>query len=345
MEAMRIGLHDAENDHLKHKKFPNLALMKISAYHKSRGDAVDWWCPLQGASFDLVYSSKVFDFTPENPYLPAETIRGGTGYPDIPVNAVLPEEIDQMFPDYSIYPDCDYAIGYLTRGCPNHCRWCIVPAKEGGIRPYRRWEQVVRPDTKKLVLMDNNILASDYGVGQLEGLIGTDYALDLNQGMDARLVDDHIAGILAKLNWIRFIRFSCDQMSQLEAIERAADLLEQHGQKPYKLFIYLLITSDVDNAVARVERLKKLKGISIFAQPERNERAGITPDAVQKEFALRYIRGRYYLHESWPEYIARHSRITVPCDRQPAVCSRQNEEISGAHHRPTLIVKDRCYGI
>lgn len=231
---MRVGLHDAEREYLKHKKFPNYALMKISAYHKARGDSVEWWDPITSHTFDLIYSSKVFDFTPENPYLPPSAIRGGTGYPDIPINQTLPPEVDAAFPDYSIYPECDYAIGYLTRGCPNRCPWCVVPAKEGDIKPYRAWEQIVRPDTDKLVLMDNNILASEYGIAQLESLIGSGYAIDLNQGMDARLVTDRIAGILARLKWIRFIRFSCDQIPQIEAIERAAELLEKHGKKPYK---------------------------------------------------------------------------------------------------------------
>ena len=220
---MRVGLHDAEQEYLKHKTFPNYALMKISAYHKARGDSVEWWSPM--LQYDLIYSSKVFDFTPENPYLPPSAIRGGTGYHDIPINQTLPPEIDAAFPDYSIYPECDYAIGYITRGCPNRCPWCVVPAKEGNIKPYRAWEQLVRPDTNKLVLMDNNILACEYGIAQLESLIGSGYAIDLNQGMDARLVDERIAGILARLKWIRFIRFSCDQIPQIEAIERAAELV------------------------------------------------------------------------------------------------------------------------
>ena len=303
---MRVGLHDAERDYLKHKRFPNYALMKISAYHKARGDSVEWWDPITSHTFDLIYSRKIFDFTPENPYLPPSAIRGGTGYTDIPINQTLPPEIDAAFPDYSIYPECDYAIGYITRGCPNNCPWCVVPAKEGGIKPYRAWEQIVRPDTKKLVLMDNNILASEYGILQLESLIGTGYEIDLNQGMDARLVTDRIAGILARLKWIRFIRFSCDQIPQIEAIERAAELLEGYGKKPYNLFIYLLVTKDVENAAYRVERLKRLKGISIYAQAERNDRKGIIPNALQKEFAQRFVYGRCYLKESWEEYLTRH---------------------------------------
>ena len=146
---MNIGLHDAERDYFRTgNKFPNYAIMKISAYHKSQGDNVEWWNPLY--CYDRVYSSKVFDFTPADPYLPADAIRGGTGYTDLPADNSLPGEVDDMFPDYSIYPECDYAIGYLTRGCPNNCRWCVVPRKEGKISPYRKWQDIVRGDTDKI---------------------------------------------------------------------------------------------------------------------------------------------------------------------------------------------------
>lgn len=300
---MNIGLHDAEKEHFKSKNFPNLALMKISAWHKAQGDIVEWWNPL--CHYDRVYSSKVFDFTPDNPYLPEDAIRGGTGYRDLPMNHELPQEIDHMYPDYSIYPECDYAIGYLTRGCPNHCRWCVVPKKEGEIRPYRRWQDIVRTDTDKLVLMDNNILACSYGIEQLESLIGSGYRIDLNQGMDARLVDDRIAGILSRLKWIRFIRFSCDQKSQIEPIKRTIDLLGKHGVKPYRIFIYMLVTNDIDDASDRVEALKIYKGINLYAQAERNERLGIMPNEMQLEFQQRYMYGGCYRTETWKEYCQR----------------------------------------
>lgn len=300
---MNIGLHDAEKEHFKSKNFPNLALMKISAWHKAQGDIVEWWNPL--CHYDRVYSSKVFDFTPDNPYLPEDAIRGGTGYRDLPMNHELPQEIDHMYPDYSIYPECDYAIGYLTRGCPNHCRWCVVPKKEGEIRPYRRWQDIVRTDTDKLVLMDNNILACSYGIEQLESLIGSGYRIDLNQGMDARLVDDRIAGILSRLKWIRFIRFSCDQKSQVEPIKRTIDLLGKHGVKPYRIFIYMLVTNDIDDASDRVEALKIYKGINLYAQAERNERLGIMPNEMQLEFQQRYMYGGCYRTETWKEYCQR----------------------------------------
>lgn len=297
---MKIGLHDSEAETLKRKTFPNYALMKISAWHKSQGNTVEWWYPM--GDFDRVYSSKVFDFTPENPYLPPDTIKGGTGYD---IRSVLPDEIEAMFPDYSIYPDCDYAIGYITRGCPNHCRWCVVPEKEGDIKLYRTWQELVRQDSKKLVLMDNNILACEYGIQQLESLIDSGYSIDLNQGMDARLVTDRIAGILSRLKWIKYIRFSCDTVGQIKAVENAVRLLEAYGVKPYRIFIYLLVTSDIDNAARRVECLKKFGSITIYAQAERNERLGIVPNKLQLEFAQRYIYSGKFRKETWSEYCKR----------------------------------------
>lgn len=300
---MRIGLHDAEKGHFKNKTFPNYALMKISAWHKARGDEVEWWNPLY--RYDRVYSSKVFDFTPEDPYLPDNAIRGGSGYRDIPINQMLPEDVDRMFPDYSIYPECDYAIGYLTRGCIRNCRWCIVPGKEGKIRPYRAWQELVRQDTNKLVLMDNNILACEYGIQQLISLIGSGYRIDLNQGMDARLVDDDIADILSRLKWIRFIRFSCDQKSQIEPVRRTIELLRKHGVKPYRIFVYILVTRDIQDASMRVEALKRYPGINLYAQAERNERLGIMPNAAQLEFQQRYVYGGRYRKETWEGYCRR----------------------------------------
>jgi hypothetical protein len=306
-------------DRIRQKSFPNYALMKIAAWHKQRGDTAELFTPIdpRGAEqltlfpmeeypprrdagiYDIVYSSKVFDFTPENPCLPEGAIRGGTGYGS---KAELPTEVDAMFPDYSIYPACDYAIGFVTRGCPNSCPWCVVPAKEGGIRPYRRWRELVRPDSNKLVLMDNNILASGHGVRELESLIGSGYKLDINQGMDARLVDGRIAGILGRLEWMRHIRFSCDTAQQIGAIQQAAALLAERGVKPYRLFVYMLVTKDIGDAAERAERLRELAGIRLFAQAERNELKGIRPNAAQLEFAQRYVYMAKYRTETWAEY-------------------------------------------
>ena len=304
---MRIAVHDADKENFSHKRkpFPNYALMKISAYHKSVGNTVEWWNKTK--DYDLVYSSKVFSFTPENPYLPADVIKGGTGYG---LFSDLPPEIDEVFPDYSLYPDCDYAIGYITRGCPNHCRWCVVPHKEGAIKPYRTWQQLVRPDSDKLVLMDNNILACEYGIKQLESLIDSGYKIDLNQGMDARLVTREIAEILSKLKWIKYLRFSCDTTAQIEHIQKTAEMLGKHGIKPYRLFIYLLVTEDLDNAEYRVEQLKKLRGITIYAQAERKLDGESKPNTLQKKFCQRYVYSGKFRSVSWSEYAKERGLIT-----------------------------------
>ena len=291
---MRIGLHDAEAQVVRNKTFPNYALMKLSAWHKQQGDHVEWWQPL--GLYDTVYSSKVFSYTPENPYLPPDAIRGGTGYD---VKSRLPEAVDGMFPDYSLYPDTPYAIGYITRGCPNQCRWCVVPEKEGKLQPYRRWEELVRLDSQELVLMDNNILASDFGLEQLCGLAGSGYRIDLNQGMDARLVTPEIADLLARLDWIRFLRFSCDEASRLEAAIHTCELLGKYGVRPYRIFIYLLVTRDVEDAVLRVGRLKQLKGINLYAQAERNDRLGIMPNREQLRF-VEYVYSGAFRGCEWP---------------------------------------------
>lgn len=292
-----VGLHDAEKDHMSHKTFPNYALMKISAFYKSKGSQVEWWNPL--FKYDVVFSSKVFDFTPENPYLPPNTIKGGTGYN---VKTELSDEIDWMFPDYSIYPECDYAIGFLTRGCIRNCVWCGVPEKEGWIHPYRTWKQVVRKDTNKLVLMDNNILAHDHGITQLGELSKTQYKIDINQGMDARLVNSDIVKIFKNLHWIRFIRFSCDMESQIESIENVYKLFQKIGVSVSRLFIYTIVRKDLQEASRRIEALKKLHGINIYAQAEQNFKKGIVPNAMQKEFAQRYVYSGIYRTKTWDQY-------------------------------------------
>lgn len=301
-EPLRVAIHDSEKEHFKKlKTFPNLVLMKISTYHKEQGDSVEWWKP--DKSYDLVYSSKVFDFTKENPLLPPDTIKGGTGYGEF---GELPAHIDSLYPDYSMYPECDYAIGYLTRGCSNNCPWCYVPKKEGGIKEYGTWRELVRKDTDKLVLMDNNILACEHGLRQLADLSenGKHVRVDFNQGLDARLVTEEIADMLAGINWIRFIRFSCDSKSQLTAIDRVVEMLQKRGIRPYNVFVYLLVRKDLTEADYRVQWLKKHKGINLYAQAERNEPLGIVPDRAQLEFTRRYMYSGTYKKETWEEYLS-----------------------------------------
>lgn len=270
---MRIGLHDSDGT-----GFPNLALMKLAAWHRARGDSVEWWVPM--LEYDRVYSSKVFTFTPENPYLPENTVRGGTGYG---IMDELPEEIDAMFPDYSIYPKCKHAIGFLTRGCIRKCPWCVVPKKEGAIRPYRTWREVKRPDSRDIVFMDNNVLACEWGLEQISDMIGQDVRVDFNQGLDARLIDDEVAGMLTRLKWIRFIRMSADTDAMLDVVLRAIDRLGKCGVKPYRVFVYVL-AQDVESAERRCIALREA-GAEPFCQPYRDFTTNAEPPVELKRLA------------------------------------------------------------
>lgn len=270
---MVIGLHDSDKT-----GFPNLALMKISAFHKAHGDTVEWWMPI--GQYDRVYSSKVFTFTQEEPFLPEGTIKGGTGYG---MYDELPVEIDNMFPDYSIYPKCSHAIGFLTRGCIRNCPWCVVPKKEGGIRAYRTWRQIKREDSRDIVFMDNNVLACSHGLEQIDDMAGKDIRVDFNQGLDARLITKDVAKALSKLKWIRFIRMSCDTDAMTEVVVDAIQALGECGVKPYRIFVYLLV-QDIDSAERRAILLRSY-GVEVFAQPYRDFTRNIEPTKEQKDFA------------------------------------------------------------
>ena len=242
---MNIGILAVDSN------FPNLALMKISAYHKARGDQVEWYNPL--CKYDKVYAAKVFTFTPDyNYYINANQIeKGGTGYD---IEKVLPIEVDRLQPDYSIYNiDSNLSYGFLTRGCPNRCKWCVVPKKEGKISPYMDIEEITA-GRKKAILMDNNILASNYGLHQIEKIIKLGIKVDFNQGLDARLITDEIARLLAKVKWIKRIRFGCDTPGQIAEVERASALIDKYGYKG-EYFLYCILM-DFEESFARVNYWK-----------------------------------------------------------------------------------------
>lgn len=241
---MRIGLIDIDSHAQKKRNrasvYPNLALGKLAAYHKQRGDEVLWYNPLVGHC-DKVYVSKIFNFSPDYQYpiYADEIIRGGTGYS---LTATLPQEIDDLQPDFSIYPCVpkDTAYGFLTRGCPNHCAWCVVPRKEGIIRPYWDIDRIAN-GKKKVILMDNNILAAgEYAHEQLRRIASRGYQIDFNQAIDARLVTPQFAEELAAVKWIKRIRFGCDTYAQIKECERAMSLISSSGYKK-EYFLYTMI--------------------------------------------------------------------------------------------------------
>lgn len=258
---MLIGLVDVDSHATKRKWgctiYPNIALAKIARYHRSLGHQVEWAMPF--THYDIVYESKIFSFSPSSDiaYTADKVVRGGTGYD---IHSSLPDYIDRLQPDYSIYPHVptDTAYGFLTRGCPNKCSWCVVPRKEGAVRPYMDVDEIAIEGRKNLVLMDNNFLAAgDYAVEQLNKIILRGYRIDFNQAMDARLVTDEYASLLARVKWIHSrIRFGCDTHAQIAHVDRAICLLEEKGFRG-EFFLYTMLGNDFNECYNRINYFRE----------------------------------------------------------------------------------------
>lgn len=214
--------------------------------------------------------SKVFTFTPDYDYpiIADEIERGGTGYD---LHKVLPKEIDRLQPDYDMLGvDKKTAYGFLTRGCPNKCKWCIVPIKEGKQRPYMDVEEIAIEGRKNLILMDNNILASDYGLEQIEKIIKNGYRVDFNQAMDARLVTEDIAKMLAKVKWLTPIRFGCDTHRQIEHCRKAMAMIDKYRESPAWYLLYTIIGDDINEDYERLSAFRDSSHVRINGQPYRD---------------------------------------------------------------------------
>lgn len=232
--------------------------------------------------YDRVYMSKVFTFTPDYPHaFPCEVVKAGTGYRDYAT--LLPEEIEHTCPDYDLYR-YPAAIGFLTRGCVNRCPWCVVPRKEGTLRPHADITEFLAARSEA-VLLDNNVLASPWGLEQIEKIIRLGVRVDFNQGLDARQIarNPEIADLLSRVKWRRYIRMAYDSTAVRDDVRRAIERLKRCGVKPSKMFFYVLVRN-VNDARARIEELSAL-GCQPFAQPYRDFENKIQPTLEQKRLA------------------------------------------------------------
>lgn len=215
-DTLKIGLIDVDG-----RNYPNIPLMKISAYHKAQGDTVEWYDPLFSDDMDIVYMSKVFSFTPDYmyPIRAKNVVKGGSGYAirlvggkevyDKSMDTPLPSEIEHIYPDYSLYGVTDTAYGFLTRGCPRGCDFCHVEAKEG-----RRSYKVADLDEfwrgqKNIVLCDPNILACKQHPELLQQLVDSKAYVDFNQGIDIRLTNERNIALLNEIK-VKEIHFAWD---------------------------------------------------------------------------------------------------------------------------------------
>lgn len=270
---MKIGLIDVDGHN-----FPNYALMKISAYHKAKGDKVEWANPLVGG-YDKIYKSKVFTFTPDNltPY-DCEVVTGGSGYD---IASKLPKEIDTFEKlDYSIYPNYEYSIQFLSRGCIRQCPFCLVREKEGYIHPLDPIP--LNPNGKHIEVLDNNFFANPQWRMAIDYLIHTKMPINLH-GVDVRIMNEEQAYWLNKLRLKRNIHIAWD-LPTLDLTDKLKEIVKYI--KPYKLVCYVLVgfNSSIEQDLYRLNRLKELN-IMPFVQPYRDFENKRLPTQYEKDIA------------------------------------------------------------
>lgn len=251
----RIGLIDVDGHN-----YPNLPLMKISAWHKKEGDQVEWYSPWNGITdpYDKVYMSKVFSFTPDYqaPIYANEVNRGGSGYCiDLEDGKEvyhkerdknLPDEVEHIYPDYSLYPQYteDRAYGFLTRGCPRGCEFCHVATKEG-----QNSYKVANLDEfwkgqKQIVLNDPNILGSRDHIDLLQQLVDSKTKVEFNQGLDIRLINDKNIDLLRAIP-MKYIHLAYDRIQDKSIVEpKLKAFKEATGYDHRKVMVYILVNFD-----------------------------------------------------------------------------------------------------
>ena len=259
---MKIGLIDVDSHN-----FPNLPLMKLSAYHKAKGDSVEWYEPLLSQDIDIVYMSKVFTFTQDYnfPINAKKIIKGGTGYNYPDGGEKLPQEIEHIYPDYSIYynliPEVkDTAYGFLTRGCPRGCNFCIVKDKEG-----RKSCKVADLSEfwhrqKNIVLLDPNLFACSQWKDLSQQLIDSKAWIDFSQGCDIRIMNEEKIRTIQKMK-IKRIHFAWDRYEDKDYILPKFEMFKRITQwDKRKLIVYVLTNFNTthEQDLERIEILRNM---------------------------------------------------------------------------------------
>ena len=270
---MVIGLIDVDGHN-----FPNLALMKISAYHKRQGDTVEWAIPLE--HYDIVYQSKVFDetYSADIDWIPNadKVIKGGTGYG---LDNKLPDEIEHIMPDYSLYGITDTAYGFLTRGCPRHCGFCIVGDKEGLCSHKVADLSEFWDGQPNIELLDPNILACKDRIELLEQLRDSRALVNFNAGLDVRFTNKEVADLLSSIR-VKRIHFAWDNPKD-DLVDKFVKFKEWYKRKSHSaITVYVLVNywSTLEQDLYRIYTLRDLNYdpyVMVYDRPN-------APDIIRK---------------------------------------------------------------
>ena len=294
---IRLLAHDS--------KIPNYAIMKISTYHKQLGDDVGWYEPMiDYADTDILYSSKIFTFTPEYEYFPmnprTQIIKGGTGYD---IKSKLPEEIEKITKlDYSLYPECDYSIVFTTRGCIRHCAFCVVREKEGLIHDVPIAE--LNPNGKYIRVQDNNFFASCTWRNRLDQLKAFKQPIDFNGGLDLRIMTEEMCQALKSCK-LKSIKVAFDDYKDKDEIMPKLEMLTK-WINPEKIVCYVLVGNKANHLLEEdIERVNLIWSLRAypFVMPyvDFNDTKREIPRDI-KDFA-RWCNNRFVFKScTWEEY-------------------------------------------
>lgn len=270
---MTIGLVDVDGHN-----FPNFAIMKIAAYHKSKGDSVEWALPMFG-EYDRVYQSKIFTFTPdEQPDWHCEVVKGGTGYD---IRSRLADEVEaSTLMDYSIYPQYPFSIQFFSRGCIRRCPFCLVHDKEGAIHAVEPVQ--LNPNGQWIEVLDNNFFAKPEWKSSIEYLQKIGQPVNLH-GVDVRIMNEEQAFFLNKLRLRRCVHIAWD-LPKLDLTEKLREVTRYI--KPYKLMCYILVgfNSTIEQDMYRIERCREL-GIKPYVMPYRDFENKTKPSQYARDLA------------------------------------------------------------
>lgn len=266
-------------------KIPNLALMKASVGHKSKGDLVGF----DTQDPDLVYISVLFSWNREQAaglrtmYPNAEVVYGGIGWD---LSSVLSPDIELLRPDYDLYPS-EYSQGYTTRGCVRNCSFCLIPRKEGRIRVVQHPSQFHDDRFNTCMLMDNNFLAapSAWIRSIFDWFRDQGIKMDMTQGFDIRLLTEEWAGYLKDIRRPTDLRFAWDDTKDEEIILKGINLLRAAGfGSGHHISFYILAgfgDSTFEDALYRCNRLREL-GIGAFVMPYRDKNYRVKDSRILK---------------------------------------------------------------
>lgn len=272
---MNIGLIDVDGHN-----YPNFALMKLAAWHRQRGNNVEWALPdIFGGCYDLIYASKIFTFSPDfQGDYKCNIIRGGTGYD---IKSKLPEEVEKStLMDYSIYPQYPFSIQFFSRGCIRRCPFCLVHDKEGAIHPVEPVQ--LNPKGEWIEVFDNNFFANPEWKSAIDYLQRLGQKVNLH-GVDIRIMNEEQAYWLNKLRLKKNIHIAWD-LPSIDLTDKLKEVL--HYIKAWKLTCYVLVgfNSTVEQDMYRIERLREL-GIRPYVMPYRDFENKTQPSQYARDLA------------------------------------------------------------